>query len=104
MTIYKIKIFKKALERIEKKEKTIDLIFLDDKFSELKIGDEIIYRNATNTHSVIVKGILYFDTIEAAINAINTKNLIGKTPVKTLDWYNKNYQDTIKSKIIIICF
>lgn len=104
MVIYKIKIFKKALERIEKKEKTIDLIFVDDKISELAIGDEIIYRNATNTHSIIVKGILHFDSIEHAINAINTKNLIGKTPVKALDWYSKNYQDIIKSKVIIICF
>jgi ASC-1-like (ASCH) protein len=104
MIVYKIKIFKKAFEMILDKRKTIDLIFKGDKLDDLQIGDEIIYRNAKETKNVIVKGILHFDNLETALEAVNTKNLISKSPVKALAWYSKNYTEYVNNNVMIINF
>jgi ASC-1-like (ASCH) protein len=100
----KIKIFKKLLQLMEDKKKTIDLIFMGDKYDEIKIGDEIIYKNGKNIKTITVKGILYFKKIDDALNAINTKNLVSKSPLKAYEWYSKNYPEFIKNEVMIINF
>lgn len=101
---YTLKTFKKFFEQIKNGDKTIDLIFLGGKYDQLKLEDEIKYKNLKNLVSVKVTGIMYFNDIESAINSVNSKNLISKSPIKAVEWYKKKFPELVKNKVMIISF
>ena len=99
----KIKINKKFFEMIKNKIRIFDILIEKD-FDYLSLNSKIIYKNSTNTCEVVVEGKNYFNSLEEILNNINTKNLIGKSNIKSIEWYEKNYPDFKNQRLILIKF
>lgn len=98
---FKINVNKKFFNMIDEGKKRIEILFDTDSI-DIKIGDVVTFKNKKDILTKSITGIAHYDNLSDVIEVIDTKNCVGKTNVKAMQWYEKHYQDRLDDKIILI--